>query len=132
MQTELSSVASAGYAPQGSLRVALNFGNPVLVRRSADGRPIGLSVDLAAELARSLDLGFAFVEYERAADVTAAAGKDEWDLCFLAADPARRRSIAFTDPYVRISGCYLVGAAPAAITNAAVRAHALRIGVVTP
>ena len=30
------------------------------------------------------------------------------DLCFLAVDPARRRTVAFTAPYVLIEGVYVV------------------------
>ena len=99
------------YAPTGKLRVALNFGNRVLVGRDANRTPVGISVDLARALADELSLDLALVEFERAVDVSNAAQDDLWDACFLAVDPQRAKTIAFTHPYVRISGAYLVSAA---------------------
>lgn len=96
------------YAPTGRLRVALNHGNRVLVGRDVDGKPKGISVDLARALAEQLELSPDFVEFERAADVSSSAGDDLWDVCFLAVDPERARTICFTHPYIRIEGCYLV------------------------
>ncbi len=50
-----------------------------------------------------------FVEYDRAADVSADAKQDKWDVCFLAFDPKRARTIDFTKPYLQIEGSYLAG-----------------------
>ncbi len=105
----MTSTTIAQFAPTGTLRVALNHGNRVLVSRDATGKPRGISVDLARTLARHLGLELAFVEYERAVDVSSSATNDEWDVCFLAVDPERAKTITFTDPYVRIEGCYLAG-----------------------
>lgn len=99
------------FAPTGSLRVALNHGNRVLVSRDNDKRPFGISVDLARDLAAHLGLDLQFVEFERAVDVSSSAESGLWDVCFLAVDPERAKTIAFTAPYVRIEGCYLAGAA---------------------
>jgi len=92
------------------MRIALNHGNRVLVARDAEGAPKGISVDLAYALADWLKLDLKFIEYERAVDVSMTAEKDEWDVCFLAVDPERAKTISFTEPYVRIEGCYLAGA----------------------
>jgi polar amino acid transport system substrate-binding protein len=119
------------YAPHGRLRFALNFGNPVLARRDDAGRPAGVTIDLATELALMLGIEFEFVSFTRAADVVAAAEQDVWDVAFLAVDQERRRSIAFTTPYVCISGCYLI--TPGAVDYSGpegVADAALRIGVV--
>ncbi len=97
------------FAPHSVLRVALNHGNRVLVGRDEHGAPFGISVDLAKALARHLGLDVRFVEYERAVDVSSSAQEDAWDVCFLAVDPERAKTIAFTAPYVRIEGCYLAG-----------------------
>ncbi|MFD1794636.1 transporter substrate-binding domain-containing protein [Paracoccus aurantiacus] len=97
------------FAPTGVLRVALNHGNRVLVGRDEAGKPVGISVDIANALARRLGLPLEFVEFDRAVDVSASATQDRWDVCFLAVDPERARTIAFTAPYVRIEGCYLAG-----------------------
>lgn len=98
------------FAPRGVLRVALNHGNRILVGRDPQGQPTGISVDLAHVLARWLAVGLVFVEYDRAVDVSASSDKDQWDLCFLAVDPARAETLDFTQPYVRIDGRYLASA----------------------
>lgn len=118
-------------APMGSLRVALNHGNVVLVRRRpADDEAEGITVDLARMLADRLKLDVSFVHFDRAGEVTDSAGADVWDICFLAVDPLRAGQIAFTEPYVVIEGCYLVPQASAAATAADVDRLALKIGVV--
>ena len=60
-------------APTGTLRAAINLGNPVLARAGADG-PVGLSVDLARALARRLGVPVAFVTFAGAGAVSATAG----------------------------------------------------------
>ncbi len=118
------------YAPGGTLRVALNHGNRVLVRRDATGSPQGISVELAHALAAELGTLPTFVEYERAVDVSASADRHAWDVCFLAIDPARAGTVAFTPPYICIEGCYLVAAGSAAEEMADVARLGLRIGAV--
>ncbi|WP_378944325.1 transporter substrate-binding domain-containing protein [Mesorhizobium sp. ANAO-SY3R2] len=95
-------------APCGRLRFALNHGNVVLVQRSYDGQAKGITVDLANELCRHLGVEPEFRHYERAGDVSSSAAADEWDICFLAVDPLRAKTITFTEPYVAIEGCFLV------------------------
>jgi polar amino acid transport system substrate-binding protein len=118
-------------APTGRLRVALNHGNVVLVRRGpADDRPEGVSVDLARALASRLGLEPEFIQFERAADVTASAGDDIWDVCFLAVDPLRASEIDFSDPYVVIEGSYLVPQGSPAARSEDVDRLSLRVAVV--
>jgi polar amino acid transport system substrate-binding protein len=98
-------------APGGTLRVAINFGNPVLAQRDpVTGAPRGVSAELAAELARRLGLSIQFVTYDSAGKVTDAGKQGAWDLCFLAIDPVRAAGILFTAPYVVIEGTYMVRA----------------------
>ena len=118
------------FAPRGVLRVALNHGNRVLVARDDEGRAMGIAVDLATALADHLGLQLTFVEYERAVDVSSTAEADEWDVCFLAVDPERAKTIAFTEPYVRIEGCYLAGAHSGAGTSDALIASGAKVGTV--
>lgn len=100
---------AAVLAPGGALRVAINFGNPVLAQRdAATGVPRGVSAELAAELGRRLGLPIRFVTYDSAGRVTDAGREGAWDLCFLAVDPVRAQGILFTAPYVVIEGTYLV------------------------
>lgn len=95
-------------APTGTLRAALNLGNPVLVQRGPDGLPRGATVDLARELAGRLGVPAAFLEYDGAGKVSDAAGSGAWDVAFMAIDPLRAAGIAFTAPYVVIEGTYVV------------------------
>ncbi|MCA2012172.1 transporter substrate-binding domain-containing protein [Cereibacter sphaeroides] len=120
----------ANIAPQGRLRVALNHGNRVLVSRDAAGRAQGIAVDIAHAVAQALDLRLDFVEFERAVDVSSSAQDDVWDVCFLAVDPKRAETIAFTDPYVRIEGSYLAGPDCPASDSAALIAAGLPVGTV--
>ena len=98
-------------APGGAVRVALNFGNPVLVRRDTiSGEPKGITVDLARELARRLGVPPKFIAYEGAGKVVAALPTQAWDVAFMAIDPQRAEQLLFTPPYVIIEGTYLVRA----------------------
>jgi len=98
-------------APGGTLRVAINYGNAVLVQRDeVTGRLRGIAVDLASELARRLAVPVEFVPYDGAGKVVAAASTGQWDVAFLAIDPLRAKEILFTPPYVIIEGTYLVRA----------------------
>src|SRR5262249_53834557 len=83
-------------APSGQLRAALNFGNPVLVQRDpATKEPRGVTVDLARELARRLDVGLEFVPFEAAGKVFEGLKTNSWDIAFLAIEPVRAAEIAF-------------------------------------
>lgn len=96
-------------APGGTLTCALNHGNVVLVRRGpTDDTPSGVSVDLARTLAETLGLPVAFKHYDKAGAVSGSVDAGEWDVCFLAIDPARAERIAYSEPYVQIEGAYLV------------------------
>lgn len=96
-------------APTGTLRAAINYGNPVLAQREpASGQPQGVSVDLARELARRLDLKLELVTFDAAGHVFDALKSNAWDIAFLARDPVRASEIAFTAPYVIIEASYLV------------------------
>lgn len=98
-------------APGGVIRVAINLGNPVLARREADGELGGVSTALARALAARLGIGLELMPFDGAGKVVDAAGRDVWDLAFLARDPLRAEQIGFTAPYVTIEGVYAVRAA---------------------
>ena len=96
-------------APSGTLRAAINLGNPVLAQRdAATGELHGISVELAREIARRLDVPVQFVPYDAAGKVFEALQSSAWDMAFLAIDPKRATEIAFTAPYVINEGSYMV------------------------
>ena len=122
--------ARAELAPSGMLRAAINFGNPVLARRDASG-PGGISAELARELARRLGVPLVFVTYDSAGKVVQGLEADPaWDVCFLAIDPLRAETIAFTAPYVVIEGVYMTSATSPLATNADVDRAGVRVGAV--
>jgi len=98
-------------AESGVLRAAINTGNPVLAKPGVDGGdPTGVSVDLARELGRRLDLPVTFIVFDTASRVFDALDQGLWDVAFLANEPERATKIAFSTPYVIIEGTYLVRA----------------------
>ena len=117
-------------APQGRLRAAINFGNPVLAQKdAATGEPRGISADLARELARRLGVPVEFVLFESAGIVADAVKTDAWDIAFLAIDPGRANDISFTAPYVVIEGTYMVPATSELRTLGDVDREGVRVAV---
>ena len=115
-------------APTGTLRAAINAGNVVLVQKDASG-VLGVTVDLAIELARRLGTPLALTIYDTAGKVTDAVKTGEWDIAFLAIEPVRAAVIGFTAPYVVIEGTYMVAANSPLQTIADVDRDGIRIAV---
>ncbi|HQQ69275.1 MAG TPA: ABC transporter substrate-binding protein [Alicycliphilus sp.] len=104
----LSTELLATLAPRGVLRASINTGNPILARLDADGRPAGVSVDLARRFAQHLGLELELVVFDAAGKSVDAVTREEADFGFFAVDPVRGAGIAFSAPYVLIEGSYLV------------------------
>lgn len=101
--------AVADLAPTGRVRAAINFGNAVLATKdAATGGPRGVSVDLARELARRLNVPVELVTFTSAGQVVEAFKNGTIDVGFVAIDPERAADISYTAPYVIIEGAYLV------------------------
>jgi polar amino acid transport system substrate-binding protein len=103
------SAARADLAPNGTLRVGINFGNELLTRRDpATKAPAGVALDLAWELGRRLGVPVKIVSYEAAGDLADSATRNEWEVGFLGVEPQRASIISFTAPYVEIEATYMV------------------------
>lgn len=100
--------AIADLAPTGKLRAAINFGNGVLAQKGADGAPRGVSVELAAELAKRLGVPVSYDLYEAAGKVFEGAKAGAFDVGFIAMEPVRAEQMTFTAPYLTIDGTYMV------------------------
>ena len=101
----------AELAPNGTLRAGINLSNFLLVSAKAEnGDPIGVSPDMAAEIARRLDVELTLVTYPDPGALADAAERDEWDIGNIGAEPQRARTIAFTAAYCEIEATYLVPA----------------------
>jgi len=97
------------FAPTGKLRAGINVGNPILAKLvAATQKPVGVSVDLAAELAKRLGVPVEYVVFDAAGKSVEALSTEKVDIGFFAVDPMRADAIAFTAPYVLIEGSYLV------------------------
>jgi polar amino acid transport system substrate-binding protein len=81
----------------GRLRVGINASN-ILTRE--------VGSDIARDLARRLNAQVVLIEYAGPADVVDAV--KEWNIAFIAADPARETAVSFTAPYVELDATYLV------------------------
>ncbi|MDP1026835.1 transporter substrate-binding domain-containing protein [Sphingomonas sp. KR1UV-12] len=117
-------------APGGVLRVAINYGNPVLAQKGKNGQAAGVSAALARALAKRLQTKIEFRSFDSAGDVVAALdGGRGWDVAFLAIDPKRGETIAYSAPYVLIEGSYMVPTNSPIRTNADVDRPGVRIAV---
>ena len=101
--------ARAELGATGRLRAAINLGNPILATRGDKAsEPQGVSVDLAREAAKRLELPIDLVVFESAGKVVEAVKARHVDLAFVAIDPVRGADMDYTAPYVIIEGAYLV------------------------
>ncbi len=90
-----------------SLRIALNLANTELVTgHGPDGSPTGPAPEIARRVAAAVDRTPVWVEYTLPSEIVAAAQSDEWDICFIAADPARAEVMDFTGPWTRLEVCF--------------------------
>jgi len=105
---EQRAAAAKELAPTGKLRAAINYGNPILASKGPDGKPHGVSVDLAREAARRLDVPVELVTFNSAGNAVQAIKSRDVDLAFVAIDPVRAADMEYTAPYVVIEGAYLV------------------------
>lgn len=125
--SELDAVAT-DLAPTGTLRAAINVGNPVLAQGDpAD--PRGVTVDLARRLGEELGLPVELTGFTAARQSFEAMRDGAADLCFLAVDPARAVEVAFTRPYVVITGVFVVAGDSPIRSAEEVDRSGVRVGV---
>mgnify|MGYP006267261415 CR=1 FL=1 len=109
MTTDLQPLRSA-FAPTGVLRASINLGNPILASKDPNHPQgaKGVSVDLATEWARRLNVGIELVVQTTAAASVQTVREEKADIGFFAIDPLRSDGIGFTAPYILIEGSYMV------------------------
>ncbi len=109
--TQASAEEKKELAPDGAIRIGLNYQNFLLVLRDqADGTPAGIAPDLGRELGRRAGLPVQFVRYDTAGRLADAVKGLEWDVAFLGAEPKRANDIAFSSAYLEIPITFLVPA----------------------
>ena len=108
--SQVTAAVMADLAPTGRLRAGINMSNQLLTARAADGKPIGVALDLAHELGRRLGVPVDILEFPNPGKLAESADQNIWDVGFLGAEPARAKLIDFTAAYVEIEATYLVPA----------------------
>lgn len=135
----LVSCASAPSAPTavrnelvatGKLRVGLILSNQVLVSKdSQTGELRGVTIDLGKKLAERMGVPFEAVGYLNPAALVKSFGGNEWDIAFLAFDPARAQEVNFSPPYMVVDNTYLVPSGSKLLSVAAADRHDIKIAV---
>jgi polar amino acid transport system substrate-binding protein len=104
----VSSEVVKEFAPTGRLRAAINQGNSVLAQKGPNGEALGVTVELARELAKRLGVPADLVIFDGAGKAFDALKSGATDIGFLAIEPVRAAEVDFTAPYVLIEGTYMV------------------------
>ncbi len=115
-------------APTGTLRASINLGNPVLAQGSA-AKPSGVTVDIARELGSRLGIPVELTCFGAARESYNSMVEGRADVCFLAIDPAREATVAFTAPYAVIEGVFVVPGSSPAMASSEIDRAGIRVGV---
>ncbi|MEK9671334.1 MAG: transporter substrate-binding domain-containing protein [Rhodospirillaceae bacterium] len=92
-----------------TLRVGVNMGNMLLVTdKKDDGTPVGVSPDFSKAIAGKLGIKVAYKCFPMPGEVADALADDAWDICLIAAEPARAETISFCKHYTEIEATYIV------------------------
>ena len=117
-------------APNGRLRVGLNYSNFLLVLGDdAQGEPRGIAADLGRELARRAALPLEFVKFDGAGKLFDAVKSAACDVGFLGAEPQRANEVEFSPAYLEIPVTFLVPAGSPIRTLADVDREGVRVAV---
>lgn len=126
----MTDIVRSEIAHTGTLRAGINLANALLVTgKSPSGSPIGVAPDMAAEIARRLDVPVDYVPFDSPGALADAAVSGTWDIGLIGAEPERAEKIAFTAPYVEIEATFAVPAGSAITEIDAVDRPGNRIAV---
>lgn len=118
----------AELTPTGTLRAGINLSNFLLVTNSAaNGDPVGVSPDMATEIAGRLAVPVEYVLYPDPGGLADAAERSEWDIGNIGAEPQRAKTIAFSAAYCEIESTYLVPAGSPILSISEVDRPGIRI-----
>lgn len=120
----------AELTPTGVLRAGINMSNFLLVTgKTPSGDPVGVSPDMAAEVAKRLGVPLKLIPYKSPGELGDDAEKNVWDIGNIGAEPQRAKTIAFTAAYCEIESTYLVPAGSPIQSIADVDKPGIRISV---
>ena len=117
-------------APTGVLRAGINLSNFLLVTgKSPSGDPVGVSPDMAAEIAQRLGVPVKYAPFKTPGELADAADTGAWDIGLIGAEPQRAEKITFTAAYCEIEATYMVPAGSPLKTIADVDKPGIKIAV---
>jgi polar amino acid transport system substrate-binding protein len=96
----------AQLAPDGILRVGVNYGNPNNASRDGSGNLHGVAIDLACVIAADLEADLVFAAYSGIPPLLRGFDQREWVLGFTATAP----NLATAHPHIGVENTYLVPA----------------------
>lgn len=123
-------VAMKELTPTGKLRVAFVFApamSAFFVVKDENGKPRGVTVDLADELGKKLSVPVDYVLFPNSGLATDAAESGAVDVSFMPVDDERKKRIAFGPSYFIIESTYMATAASSAKTVADVDKSGMRV-----
>ena len=124
------SMAVKELVPTGKLRVGVVFApaaSPFFVVKEANGEPRGVTVDLARELGRKLDVPVEFMVVPNSGLVTDATESGAIDVAFMPVDEERKKRVDFGPAYFMIESTYLATGASGIKTVAEVDRPNVRV-----
>jgi len=105
-------------APTGTLRAGINMSNFLLVSATdADGKPDGLSPQLARAMGKALGVEVELVLFDSPGVLADAVDDNLWDVANIAFEPERAARISFSQPYILIDANFQVRAGSALREN---------------
>ena len=117
-------------APNGKLRIGLNYSNFLLVLGDgSDGMPQGIAPDLGRELGKRLGVPVEFIRFKQAGHLADGVRDGKCEVGFLGAEPQRANEIAFTKAYLEIPVTFLVPAGSKIKSIADVDRDGVRVAV---
>ena len=106
------------FAPNGTLRIGINLGNPVLASEDAATKKLsGVTIDIANEIGKRISLPVQLIPFKSASATVDGIKNGDLDLVFVAIDPVRGADVSYTPAYIQIEGAYMVKASSALKRN---------------
>jgi len=117
----IDSTTLKSFAPNGTLRVGINLGNPVLASEDTVTKKLsGVTIDIANEISKGINLPVQLIPFKSAAATVDSIKNGDLDLVFVAIDPVRGADISYTPAYIQIEGAYMVKASSPLKSNVGV------------
>lgn len=124
------SAISSEIAPLGKLRVAMNAGNPILIKRAPDGQVIGgVALEVGKFIAEKLGVSFELVAYPDPSTFTQSFGKGEWDIGIGSPIPVAAEKADFGPELLLVDHVYTAAPGQAFGDAAQVDRPGVKIGV---